>query len=38
VPEAQRGDHDMNSSLVDWTEAVAALASNRWWRRLLGKS
>ena len=38
VPEAQRGDHDMNSSLVDWPEAVAALASNRGWRRLLGKS
>jgi hypothetical protein len=34
VPEAQRGDHDINSSLVDWSEATAALASNRWWRRL----
>jgi hypothetical protein len=35
VPEAQRGDHDVNSSLVDWTEATDALARNRWWRRLL---
>jgi hypothetical protein len=34
VPEAQRGDHDLNGSLVDWSEAIAALAQNRWWRRL----
>jgi hypothetical protein len=37
VPEAQRGDHDMNSSLVDWSEAVAAIARNRWWRRLFSR-
>jgi hypothetical protein len=35
VPDAQRGDHDLNESLVDWTEATVALAHNRWWRRLL---
>ena len=37
VPDAQRGDHDINSSLVDWSEAVAALARNRWWRRLISR-
>ena len=26
VPEAQRGDHDINGSLVDWTEALDRLA------------
>jgi hypothetical protein len=35
MPEAQRGDHDINSSLVDWTEALSDLARNRWWKRLL---
>jgi hypothetical protein len=35
IPEAQRGDHDINSSLVDWSEAIAAIGKNRWWRRLL---
>ncbi|HEX4132673.1 MAG TPA: hypothetical protein VHZ24_21750 [Pirellulales bacterium] len=35
VPEAQRGDHDINDSLVDWSEARERLASNRWWKRLL---
>jgi hypothetical protein len=34
MPEAQRGDHDINSSLVDWSEATAAMSRNRWWRRL----
>lgn len=37
VPEAQRGDHDLNGSMVDWSEAVALLARNRWWRRLLSR-
>lgn len=37
IPEAQRGDHDINSSLVDWSEAIAAIARNRWWRRLLSR-
>jgi hypothetical protein len=35
MPEAQTGDHDVNASLVDWSEALAALANNRWWKRLL---
>jgi hypothetical protein len=35
LPAAQAGDHDMNSSLVDWSEALAALTQNRWWKRLL---
>ena len=35
IPELQRGDHDINSSLVDWSEALVALSRNRWWRRLL---
>lgn len=38
VPDAQRGDHDLNESLVDWTEATAALAHHRWWRRLLRRA
>jgi hypothetical protein len=37
IPDAQRGDHDINSSLVDWSEATAALARNRWWRRLISR-
>ena len=34
VPEAQRGVHDINDSLVDWTTARTALRQNRWWKRL----
>ncbi len=34
VPAGQRGDHDLNSSMVDWSEAIAQIADNRWWRRL----
>jgi hypothetical protein len=37
VPDAQRGDHDINGSLVDWSEALDRLAKNRWWRRLLSR-
>ena len=37
IPEAQRGDHDFNESLVDWSEPIARLARNRWWRRLLSR-
>jgi hypothetical protein len=37
IPEAQRGDHDINSSMVDWSEAVAAMSRNRWWRRLASR-
>jgi len=35
IPPAQRGDHDLNASMVDWSEALTALAHNRWWKRLL---
>lgn len=35
MPEAQRGCHDINESLVDWSEPIEALRTNRWWRRLL---
>jgi hypothetical protein len=35
IPEGQRGDHDVNDSLVDWSEAREALQANRWWKRLL---
>jgi hypothetical protein len=34
IPNDQRGDHDLNSSMVNWSEALSALAQNRWWRRL----
>jgi hypothetical protein len=34
IPEAQRGDHDVNDSLVDWDSARVALKQNRWWKRL----
>ena len=37
IPEGQRGDHDINESLVDWSEAKARLARNRWWRRLASR-
>ena len=35
MPEAQLGDHDINDSLVDWSEARNQLQQNRWWRRIL---
>jgi hypothetical protein len=35
MPEAQLGDHDINGSQVDWSEAHARMARQRWWRRLL---
>jgi hypothetical protein len=37
IPAEQLGDHDMNGSMVDWSEGVAALRQNRWWRRLLSR-
>lgn len=33
IPEAQRGDHDINDSLVDWSAARRKLEENRWWTR-----
>jgi len=35
LPAEQRGYHDINESLVDWSEARTRLRGNRWWRRLL---
>lgn len=35
IPNDQCGDHDLNSSMVDWSEALSALARNRWWKRFL---
>lgn len=35
VPDEQKGRYDINSSLVDWTEAITMLGKNRWWKRLL---
>jgi hypothetical protein len=32
VPDAQRGDYDINDSMIDWSEARSA---NRWHRRCL---
>jgi hypothetical protein len=34
IPEAQRGDYDINDSLVDWTDVRLALQQKYWWRRL----
>ncbi len=38
VPDGQRGDHDLNDTMVDWSEARLNLVRNRWWRRLLRRS
>ncbi len=38
MPVPQRGDHDINASLVDWSEALSSLKTNRWWRRLLHRN
>jgi hypothetical protein len=35
LPDAQRGCHDFNGSLVDWSEAYEALSRNRLWHRLI---
>lgn len=37
IPPAQRGDHDLNRSMVDWSEGIAAMRRNRWWRRLISR-
>jgi hypothetical protein len=33
IPETQRGDHDLNDSLIDWTDARIALQKKYWLRR-----
>ena len=35
LPAGQLGDHDINDSLVDWTEAVTRMKTRRWYHRLL---
>ena len=34
LPAGQLGDHDLNDSLVDWSEPRAEMRRRRWWRRL----
>lgn len=34
MPEEQLGDHDLNASLVDWSDAILAMRRQRWWHRL----
>jgi len=34
IPEDQRGVHDVNDSLVDWSSAREELRQNRWWKRI----
>jgi hypothetical protein len=35
IPEAQRGDYDLNDCLIDWTDARMALQKKYWRRRLI---
>jgi hypothetical protein len=37
VPAAQRGDHDLNDSMVDWSLPRAALRQNRIWHRMFAR-
>ena len=37
VPEDQLGCHDVNESMVDWSDAILRLKRNRWWTRLLSR-
>jgi hypothetical protein len=32
LPRGQRGDYDLNSSVIDWSDALAALRATRWRR------
>lgn len=34
IPSEQLGCHDINESMVDWSEARNRLKRNRWWKRL----
>lgn len=34
VPDEQRGDFDVNDSMVDWSSARRAARRQVWWRRL----
>ena len=35
LPEGQLGNHDVDTCLIDWTEARNLILQNRWWKRLL---
>jgi hypothetical protein len=35
IPDEQRGDFDVNDSMVDWSSARAAARKQTWWRRVL---
>jgi hypothetical protein len=37
LPAAQLGDHDINDSLVNWSEAREQMARGRWWHRLAAR-
>ncbi|BAY09534.1 hypothetical protein [Calothrix sp. NIES-2098] len=37
IPEAQRGDYDLNDCLIDWTDVRVALQKKYWRRRLIKK-
>jgi hypothetical protein len=37
LPAGQLGDHDINDSLVNWSEARARMSRRRWWHRLAGR-
>lgn len=37
LPASQLGNHDVDTTLIDWTEARALISKNRWWKRLLKK-
>jgi hypothetical protein len=37
LPARQLGDHDINESLVDWTEARVQMTRRRWWHRLAAR-
>jgi hypothetical protein len=32
IPDGQRGDFDMNESMIDWSDAIAQFRANRWHR------
>ncbi|WP_179374541.1 glycosyltransferase family A protein [Winogradskyella wichelsiae] len=35
VPHEQRGHYDVNSSMIDWSNAIVKIKKNRWWKRIL---
>jgi len=35
IPEEQKGDHDINDSMIDWTSARIELSKRKWWKRII---